>query len=221
VIGGVRLLIFDWDGTLSDSAAGIVRSMQDAIAELNLPPRDDASIRELIGLGFADGMNRLYPEFELQALLGLLENYRRRFVHQGLGEAPLFPGALEALGALHADGFRLSVATGKSRPGLNRSLRHHTDLARLLSSTRTADETACKPDPLMLKELLWHEGLEPEQALMIGDTEYDAAMARAIGMPMLGVSCGVHAGGRILGAGAIAMIDSVRDLPAWLAGRSG
>lgn len=210
------LLIFDWDGTLADSEGLIVRSMQAAITDLNLPPRDDAAIGELIGLGLAEGMQKLYPEIDTDELIRLLTSYRARFVGQGHTEAPLFEQADQALAQLADTGFRLAVATGKSRPGLNRSLKHHAALKPLFGATRTADETANKPDPRMLRELLEHFDLPPERALMVGDTEYDAAMARAIGMPMLGVTCGVHAPQRILAAGALALIDSVRDLPRWL-----
>lgn len=215
----VELLIFDWDGTLADSAAQIVAAMQGAISALQLPPRPDEAIRELIGLGLAEGMERLYPEIETVQLLGLLGQYRRQVSGQGPAEAPLFAGADRALSQLHGEGRRLSVATGKSRPGLNRSLRHHAQLAPLFSSTRTADETANKPDPLMLRELLEEEGVAVERALMIGDTEYDAAMARAIGMPFIGVACGVHAPQRLLAHGAQAVLASVADLPGWLYGK--
>lgn len=212
------LLIFDWDGTLANSEGLIVRSMQGAIAELGLPPREDAAIGQLIGLGLAEGMQQLYPEIETDELIRLLMSYRATFIGQGPQEAPLFSGAESTLTQLADAGFSLAVATGKSRPGLNRSLKHHAALRPLFAATRTADETANKPDPLMLRELLDHFDVPAARALMIGDTEYDAAMARAIGMPMLGVSCGVHAPQRILAAGAMAMIDSVSALPRWLQG---
>ena len=211
-----QLLIFDWDGTLSDSAAQIVRAMQSAIQGLQLPPRSDESIRELIGLGLNEALGQLYPEIELESLRKLLDGYRAQWLSEGAGEAPLFAGALEAMQRLHALGHRFAVATGKSRRGLNRSLRHHAELHHMISCSRTADETRSKPDPLMLAEILELEGLRPEHALMIGDTEYDVAMARSIGMPALGVTCGVHAPDRLLRAGAQALIEDVGRLPAWL-----
>jgi phosphoglycolate phosphatase len=212
----VQLLIFDWDGTLADSAAQIVAAMQGAIKGLGLPAREDEAIRELIGLGLNEGLQKLYPDVELAWLRRLLDSYRAKWLAEGAGEAPLFEGAQQAIEALHAAGFRIAIATGKSRRGLDRSLRHHHELRSLVVNSRCADETASKPDPLMLRELLRDEGLAAEQALMIGDTEYDAAMARAIGMPALGVACGVHLPARILQAGAHASIHSVRELPDWL-----
>jgi phosphoglycolate phosphatase len=211
-----KLLIFDWDGTLSDSAAAIVDTMQVAIRDLGLPPREGQVIRELIGLGMNDVLTRLFPELELNALKALLERYRAQWVNE-TREAPLFPGALEALQALQGQGYRLAVATGKSRRGLDRSLRHHTELQRLLVGSRTADETASKPDPLMLRELLDVEGLAAGEALMIGDTEYDMAMAAAIGMPGAGVLCGVHEAPRLSQSGAAVLLEDVAGLPKWLA----
>ncbi len=212
----IRLLIFDWDGTLADSAAQIVGAMQRAIAGLDLPPRSDESISELIGLGLNEALQRLYPELELEGLRRLLDGYRAKWLAEGAGEAPLFAGALDAIRTLHGDGRRIAIATGKSRRGLDRSLRHHADLHALVACSRCADETASKPNPRMLHELLELEGLMPDEALMIGDTEYDVAMAASIGMPAVGVDCGVHDAGRLRAAGARAVLGAVRDLPRWL-----
>lgn len=211
-----QLLIFDWDGTLADSAAMIVGAMQRAITALKLPERSDESIRELIGLGLNEALGQLYPEIELPHLQQLLSSYRAQWLSEGAGEAPLFEGALEAMQELHGAGYQIAIATGKSRKGLDRSLRHHIDLKPLVLNSRTADETASKPNPLMLTELLTEFGMKPQDALMIGDTEYDMAMARAIGMPGLGVTCGVHAPQRMLDAGAGTLLESVRDLPGWI-----
>ncbi|MDR3417998.1 MAG: HAD-IA family hydrolase [Nevskia sp.] len=214
-----QLLIFDWDGTLSDSAGQIVSNMQQAIAALNLPPRPDSAIRDLIGLGLVDGMRRLFPEIEVDEVLRLLGEYRRRVPASMAHEAPLFEGAGEALRQLQEQGYRLAVATGKSRPGLDRSLRTHAHLQPLFLTTRCADETADKPDPLMLREILAETGVAAHEALMIGDTEYDMSMAQALGMPALGVGCGVHEPGRLLRAGAHAVLEGVGAVPNWL-GRS-
>lgn len=210
------LLIFDWDGTLADSAAQIVSSMQLAIADLHLPERTDAQIRELIGLGMDDVLNRLFPELATADLLRLLGSYRERYLANLPPEAPLFEGALDALETLSAAGYRLAVATGKSRPGLRRSFAHHRRVGELMLSSRTADETASKPDPLMLRELLAEFDVPAGRALMIGDTEFDTLMAGAIGMPALGVACGVHDHERLRRNGALAVLDVVAQLPRWL-----
>ena len=219
-----ELLVFDWDGTLADSAALIVSGMQRAIAELRLPARDDRQIRELIGLSFYDAVGLLYPEFTPDDIHKALEDYRRMLVagghaQHGPAEAPLFDGALETLRQLRGAGYRLAVATGKSRASLERSLVRHPEVRELISSSRCADESEPKPDPAMLHELLELEDLVPERALMIGDTEYDVAMARAARMPAVGVACGVHEHERLREAGALEILRDVGALGAWLHGR--
>lgn len=215
----IQLFIFDWDGTLADSAGQIVSEMQRAIVELNLPPRDDRTIRELIGLGWQDVLGRLFPELDPMTVLRQLMDYRRRMPPTRAHEAPLFEGVLDSLSELHRGGKRLAIATGKPRVGLDASFVAHPGLHALISLSRCADETASKPDPLMLRQILEVTGLSPDEALMIGDTEFDVAMARAIGMPALGVGCGVHEHDRLLDAGAAAVIDSVKEMPAWLRSR--
>lgn len=220
-----ELLVFDWDGTLADSAAQIVSGMQRAIVELELPARSDAQIRELIGLGFHDAMGRLFPDFTPEDIAHALEGYRRLIVsggsaQHGPAEAPLFDGALPALRSLHAAGYRIAVATGKSRSSLKRSLVRHPEVQELLCASRCADETADKPDPAMLHELLEVEDLPPERALMIGDTEFDILMARAARVPAVGVSCGVHEHGRLRQAGALAILEGVAGLGPWLGHRA-
>ena len=215
------LLIFDWDGTLADSAAQIVGSFQKAIVQLKLPARTDRQIRELIGLGFHDAMGRLFPEFAAEDVEKALEEYRKLIVAgghavHGPAEAPLFPGALEALRDLKGRGYRLAVATGKSRASLKRSFQKHPEIQGLFSSSRCADETANKPDPLMLRQLLEDEDVPAARALMIGDTEYDMEMARLLSMPAVGVECGVHDGERLLAFGAAALLPHVAELPGWL-----
>lgn len=211
------LLIFDWDGTLSDSAALIVGTMQAAIKALDLPPREDVQIRELIGLGLIEGLSILYPDHDPVHLQQVLGAYRKHWLAKvTIQEAPLFAGAAETLQALHEAGYRLAIATGKSRVGLDRALAAEPALGRLIELSRTADETASKPDPLMVKEILDESGVPAARALVIGDTEYDAAMAAGAGAAALGVACGVHEEARILAAGACAVLPMTSDLPAWL-----
>lgn len=210
------LLIFDWDGTLADSEALIVGSMQGAIGTLNLPIRSDQQIRELIGLGLNEALQSLYPEFNLEELQGLLADYKRRFISAAPTEAPLFPGAMDTLRNLHREGYTLAIATGKSRRGLDRSLDQHAGLRPLISSSRCADETASKPDPKMLRELLEKESVPVKRALMIGDTDYDLIMARSIGMLAVAVASGVHDAERLRQAGAPEILRDVTQLFGWL-----
>lgn len=216
-----ELLIFDWDGTLADSIGQIVRSMQIAITELGWAPRSDLEIGQLIGLGLVDGMRLLYPGIGQSQINELLACFRVQWLALGTGraEAPLFNGAEAVLHQLFDAGYLLTVATGKSRAGLDRALVCHSGVRGLFMATRTADETADKPHPRMLEELLAELQVPASRALMIGDTEYDSAMAKAIGMDSVGVATGVHTVDRILQAGAISVLDSVCALPQWLAAR--
>ncbi len=209
------LLIFDWDGTLADSAGLIVGTTQAAIRDLGLPARENHQIAELIGLGLQDGLRRLYPEFDPAWVMAQLFAHRRE-TGLKIHSTPLFDGAAGALAALRDQGFRLAVATGKPRSGLEGAFDEHGHVRPLFEISRCADETADKPHPLMLEEILRETGVAAGRALMIGDTEYDVAMAASIGMPALGVACGVHAPGRLLAAGATAVIDDVQSLPRWL-----
>ncbi len=208
------LIVFDWDGTLMDSAAHIVAAMQLAIAGIGLPKRTDGQLRELIGLGLNDAFARLYPELDTDATLNLLARYRQHFLSPPIPGATLFDGAREALSQLHQQGYTLAVATGKSRRGLDRALAE-TGLGSFFAATRCADECASKPNPQMLEELLWECGVRSGRALMVGDTEYDMAMARAAGVPGLGVACGVHEHGRLRQAGASEVLADVSVLPSW------
>jgi phosphoglycolate phosphatase len=212
-----ELLIFDWDGTLADSVGEIVLSMHEAIAKMNLPAKEDSEIRDLIGLGLAEGLARLFPDVDPVTRQMLLLRYKARYIEQGrLQGASLFPGVKEALKVLYYQRYRLTVATGKSRDGLNKALKAHSAVAAMMVATRCADETESKPSPLMLNQILAEQHVDATQALMIGDSEYDIAMARAINMPAIGVLSGVHSGERLLRAGAMALMGSVVDLVPWL-----
>lgn len=209
------MIIFDWDGTLMDSAGELVGALQQAIQDTGLPERTPAQMRELVGLGLQDILARLFPELDPARVRDRISDYRAR--HGWPRTDPrLFAGARDALRHLRDQNFELAVATGKSRRGLDRAMQA-TDLKTLFRMTRCADESAPKPAPNMLNDLLVRTATEPEAALMVGDTEYDMTMARAAGIDALGVRCGVHDETRLSRAGAIDVIDDVQALPAWLA----
>lgn len=212
-----ELIVFDWDGTIMDSAGEIVGAMQRAIADLGLPERSPEAMRELIGLGIDDVLARLFPELEARKVRALLASYRSRYSAPGVG-SNVFAGVRETLTALRASGVTLAVATGKSRRGLDRGFAE-TGLGHFFRLSRCADETVPKPAPDMLEEILLRTATEPERALMVGDTEFDVAMAAAAGVPAVGVACGVHEPGRLYGAGAVTVLESVAALPDWLVRR--
>lgn len=211
-----ELIIFDWDGTLADSTGLIVAGMQRAIDALGLEPRADETIRGLIGIDFREALAELYPEHDPAELEAALMVLRRRAGGDGQQHAPLYPGVRPLLGRLHGLGYRLAVATGKSRAGLESALARHRGLGRRFLATRTADETAAKPDPRMLHELLAHSAVPPQRALMVGDTDYDMQMAEAAGVPGIAVVGGAHAAERLAASPAHEVLDSISDFAAWL-----
>lgn len=208
------LIVFDWDGTVMDSAAEIVVAMQRAIQDIGLPERSPERMRELIGLGINDVLGRLFPEADVERVRSLLTAYRRRYTAPG-GQSRPFPGAREAIVGLHGHGYELAIATGKSRRGLDRNLAE-TGMARYFRYSRCADETVPKPAPDMMEEILLRAATPPERALMVGDTEYDMLMATAAGVRSVGVACGVHEAGRLMAAGALAVLPNVAALPGYL-----
>lgn len=205
------LLIFDWDGTLIDSTGKIVRCMQAAIADQGLSPLADDTVRNIIGLGLPEALRTLFPEADPQVLQRLRDSYATHFVEADRMPCDLFPEVQETLNALRQRGCLLAVATGKSRRGLDRVL-GNLGMASYFDATRCADETRSKPDPQMLYELLDELGKEPHQALMVGDTEYDLAMANAAGMPGVAVRYGAHAPERLARHRPIAELERFGEL---------
>ncbi len=208
------LLVFDWDGTLMDSAASISSSLRAACADLELPVPSEASARYVIGLGLADSLKYLLPDYPASGYPALLERYRHHFVRQDR-ETTLFTGAVETLHALHGLGFTLAVATGKSRRGLDRAL-EATGLRDVFHATRCGDEGFTKPHPDMLLWLLDELNVGRERALMIGDTSHDMEMAAAADVARLGVAYGAHPRENLLKHAPLACLDNFMELSQWL-----
>lgn len=209
------LLVFDWDGTLMDSTGRIVSSLHAAICDTGAEPREDAALRDIIGLGLVEAVQALYPDAGGGFVGEFAEAYRRHFLDEDPTPSTLYPGVIEVIDRLEAEGFLLGVATGKARLGLERVL-VETGLVGRFHATRCADETRSKPHPQMLEEVMDVTGVGPRESLVIGDSEYDMLMAGAAGVDRLGVSCGVHDAERLLACGALACLRDVRELPEWL-----
>ena len=212
-----ELIAFDWDGTLVDSLAHIVGALSYSIKDLGLPERSDAQLRNIIGLGLEDALQMLFPEQPLDETLNLAKRYRHHYGTTLAQTHRTFAGVSGMLADLEQQGYLLAVATGKSRGGLNISLKD-TGIIQYFVTSKTADETAGKPNPLMLNEILQEFDLRPEQALMIGDTTYDLEMAQRAGVPSVGVSHGVHTVAELEPYSPLAILDDVATLPAWLSG---
>lgn len=209
------LFVFDWDGTLCDSTEHIVRTMQRAIAEQRLPPLDDAAVRNIIGLGLPEALRTLYPAQPHDQLTALREAYARHYVQADvLQPSALFPGAMATLNALRERGYQLAVATGKSRRGLDRVL-DQLGMSSYFDATRCADETRSKPHPQMLLELMAELGTTPATTVMIGDTEYDLAMAAAAGTASIAVTYGAHAVERLRRHRPHMIVEQLPQLLTW------
>lgn len=209
-----ELLIFDWDGTLMDSAGVIVHSIQAACADLGWPVPSRAAASHVIGLGLKEAVVDLFPDLPAEEHPRLAERYRQHFLSRDHA-IPLFDGAAELIREMHGRGHVLAVATGKARHGLARAF-EHTGLGGYFHATRTADVTFSKPHPAMILELLDELSMPPEQALMIGDTSHDLEMARNAGVASLAAGYGAHPGDSLAAFGPLAVCGEFAELAEWL-----
>ena len=208
------LIVFDWDGTLFDSTALIVRCIQGACRDLGVPVPSDAAAAYVIGLGLQDALRHAVPDLPSERYPELGQRYRHHYFARQ-HELSMFPGTLEMLQALKARHHWLAVATGKGRRGLDEALAH-AQLKGLFDGTRTADETASKPDPRMLNELMREFGAEPVRTLMVGDTTHDLQLAVNAGTPRVAVSYGAHEHEAFNDFAPLTIAHSTRDLHDWL-----
>ena len=209
-----ELLVFDWDGTLMDSAGAIVSSIQAACRDIGIPQPSDAAARHIIGLGLNEAIRALLPDLAEADYGRLVERYRHHFLARD-NELPLFPGARETIADLHETGFLLAVATGKTRRGLERAFKT-SGLRALFNGSRCADESISKPHPAMLLELMDEFDVTPERTLMIGDTSHDLQMAANAGVASVAVSFGAHSRDSLLALGPLACADNWSELKLWL-----
>jgi phosphoglycolate phosphatase len=208
------LIVFDWDGTLMDSTATIVRCIQASARDLGLPVPDEKAASYVIGLGLQDAMQAALPGLDPKYYPRIVERYRYHYLTKDQG-LTLFEGVREMLADLSQQGYFLAIATGKSRVGLNRAL----DTVKLMSvfdATRCADETFSKPHPAMLQEITRELGQDMKRTVMIGDTTHDLQMAQNAGAAGIGVHYGAHSRQELNALAPIYAADSVRELHAWL-----
>jgi phosphoglycolate phosphatase len=209
----LRLVIFDVDGTLIDSAGLICAAMAEGFLAVGRPPPTPPAVRQVIGLSLPFAVARLDGAMDEGALAAVCAAYKAAFVRLRAerAESPLFCGAREALARADGQGALLGIATGKSRRGLEHVLERH-DLRRFFVTTQTADDAPSKPHPGMVLNALGAAGATARRAAVVGDTSYDMAMARAAGAAAIGVAWGCHAADALLDAGAQAIIESFAAL---------
>jgi phosphoglycolate phosphatase len=216
----LRLVIFDVDGTLIDSQAFILAAMGRAFAAAGLTPPTDSATLGIVGLSLPQAMEALLPGVpvpERDSLVQLYKDSFRALREESGGEAnsPFYPGAREALERLDGAGWLMSIATGKARRGLDHMLDSH-GLRRLFVGTQTADDAPSKPHPGMVLNCLAATGVDAHRAVVVGDTEYDMAMARAAGARAVGVGWGYHGVDRLRWGGAETIVDDFTALDAVL-----
>lgn len=208
------LIVFDWDGTLMDSAGAIVTAIRAACRDLGLAEPPESRARHVIGLGLHDALRHAVPDLPERDYPQMVERYRHHFLSKDR-ELDLFPGVFGMIEALAGEERWLGVATGKSRVGLNRAL-GHTGLASFFHSTRCADECFSKPHPAMLEEIMDELVVVRERTLMVGDTTHDLHMARNAGVAALAVSFGAHPRAELEAAEPLHIVDQPEDLQQWL-----
>ena len=185
------LIIFDWDGTLVDSQAQIVKCMREAFIDRGLESPDYSAIRHIVGLSLEGAIARLAPQLDDPTRTSVADAYRDlAFANSNHSTVP-FSGVKTSLKYLRQCNLYLAIATGKGRRGLDAALTG-SGLSGFFDISRCADETLSKPDPMMLEEILTDLNTDVEKAIMVGDTSYDIEMAQNIGMDSVAVTYGMH-----------------------------
>ncbi len=208
------LIAFDWDGTLFDSTAIITRSIQEAVRDVGGTVPSDKQASYVIGMALSQALAHAAPDVPSEKYPELAARYRHHYLANE-NDVSLFDGVLDMLGGLKARGYKLTVATGKNRVGLNRVLQV-AQLQGVFDGSRTADETAGKPHPRMLLELMLEFGVPAERTLMIGDTTHDLQMALNADCDSVGVSYGAHEPDAFPSLKPRHIAHSTHELHAWL-----
>lgn len=210
-----KAVIFDWDGTIMNSEARIVDAIQTAARECGLPvlPYDES--KQIIGLSLEKAILGLYPDIDQSKVVAMSEAYTQGFLEESTVEMQPFDGAEAMLLNLKQQGLKLAIATGKSRRGLDAVLAE-TGFGVYFDMTRTPVESASKPDPLMLSQILEMFDLKVEEAVMIGDTSFDMEMAQNINMDRVALTHGVHQTEVLNAYNPVATLDSLHELNMWL-----
>ena len=208
------LIVWDWDGTLANSTGMITDAIVQAASQVGLPALDPAAASNIIGLGLRESIHALFGDIPAEKAQALARQYTANY-YAGESEIPLFAGAKATIIELHRRGYKLAVATGKGRRGLNLALQH-CGLTPYFHETRTVDECFSKPHPQMLDELMDILVTRPERTLMIGDTSYDLQMAQNADVPAVAVTFGAQSREQLLRYKPIQIFNQFSDLSSWL-----
>ena len=212
--GDAPLAVFDIDGTLVDSRAAILEAATTAARAVGLAEPGYDAVRQIVGLSLHEALRQLAPDLTDAELAEFVAAYQGAFrsMHERPGfEEPLYAGAMDLLAALRRDGWRLSLATGQSRRGVERNLAR-AGWADLFLSSHCAEDGPGKPDPAMLVRAMDVCGGAPERTVMIGDTSHDMRMALNAGVRPQGVAWGFHTLDEVLASGAVHVAEDFPSL---------
>lgn len=210
-----QLIIFDWDGTIMDSAMKIANCIQASAKEVGLDVPTSEHAKSIIGLGLHEAMRQLFPDADEAEITAMVAAYKHHFVTVDGTEQSLFDGVEQGLKALNDAGAILAVATGKSRAGLDRAF-SALSLKKYFVTSRCADETRSKPHPQMLHEILDFTAIDPQKAIMVGDTTFDLDMAANANIAGLGAGYGVHSEQMLIDSKALSVQSNFTQVIAWL-----
>lgn len=185
------LIIFDWDGTLANSIDWIVQCIQQAAVEYGCPIPDIQATKDIIGLSIEQALQILFPDCASETHQAIALSYGSTFFSKPVTPDDLFPGVHEMLQYLRQQGYQLAIATGKKHTGLTKAIQG-TGVSELFDTTRSADQTASKPNPLMIDEIVAELGVSKQRTLMVGDSIHDLQMALNAQVASIAVTCGAH-----------------------------
>lgn len=211
----LKLVIFDWDGTIMDSVAKIVTSMQQAAERERLVIPSEDAVKDIIGLSLAPALKQLFGELSGEQIDGMVTFYKEEYLLLDQQPSPLFDGIVDVFEALTQRNIKIAVATGKSRVGLNRLI-EQTGLEHFFCDSMTADEAHSKPHPQMIEDIMTRQSVNKDEVIMVGDSCLDLTMANNAGVKSIGVSYGAHDKVRLHMAKPIAVVDCASDLLVYL-----
>lgn len=211
----LKLVIFDWDGTVMDSVMKIVDSMQCAAEREGLNVPSEQAVKDIIGLSLAPALKQLFGELTQQQVDDMAQFYKEAYLALDKNPSPLFNGIVDVFESLRERNIKIAVATGKSRVGLDRLIKQ-TGLGHFFCDSMTADEAESKPHPQMIDEIVNRQGVDKSQIVMVGDSLLDLTMASNAGVRSVGVSYGAHDKTRLLAAKPLAVVDEANELLSYI-----